>query len=74
MSLRTHELKQRVEEKRHQLEAQLARLKAEGAGRAADELDSIKARLKEVRASLASGWDKMTNEAVRTLSAWLKEK
>jgi hypothetical protein len=72
MSLRGSELKSRVQAEQKKLEARISELKADALGKAADERDRLKARLEELRTSLKSGWDNLTEETQKRLNDWLK--
>jgi hypothetical protein len=72
MSLRTEELKNRVEAKQKQLQARLSELKADAQSKTADEIEQIKAKLKTLQETVRDGWDSMTDATTRKLNDWLE--
>jgi hypothetical protein len=71
MSLRTDELKNRVEARKHELLAKFNELKADTRREAAETRDSLKKKLDEVESYLAKGWDDVNDSVKAKLSAWL---
>lgn len=67
------ELRDRVEAKRKRLEARIAELRADTRAEARAERARLEKRLEHLAASLQGGWESLTDEAARTLNAWLKE-
>jgi hypothetical protein len=65
-------LKNRVVAEQKKLEARLSELKADALGKAADERDRLKARLDDLKMTLKSGWDSLTDETQKRLNDWLK--
>jgi hypothetical protein len=71
MSLRTDELKNRIEARKHELLAKLGELKADARAEAADRRDAIKQRLDEVEAYLKDGWENVSSTVEQKLNSWL---
>jgi hypothetical protein len=71
MSLRTDELKNRIEARKHELLAKLSELKADARAEAAERRDAIKQRLDEVEAYLKDGWDNVSSAVEQKLNGWL---
>jgi hypothetical protein len=74
MSIRTDELKDRIEARKHELLAKLNELKADARAEAASRRDSIKLRLDEVEAYLKDGWDSVSDAVEQKLNSWLDRK
>ena len=71
MLTKTEELKNRVEAKRHLLQARLAELKADTRSEAAEMRASIKKRLDEAEEAVKDGWDKLSDAVASKLNQWL---
>ena len=69
---RTTELKLRVEARRKQLEADLAKAKAAAHGKTNDAIEAMEKKLKHLGQTLEVGWDKLTEATAKKLSDWLK--
>ena len=69
---RTAELKSRIEARRKQLEADLARAKADAQGRLNDTGEAIEKKLASLTEALAGGWEKLSDATVDRLNEWLK--
>jgi hypothetical protein len=67
MSLKTDELKDRIQAKKHELLARLNELKADNRADAAEQRSKIKVKLDELENTLKEGWDK----AAAKLNTWL---
>ena len=67
MSLKTDELKDRIEAKKHELLARLNELKADSRAEAEEQRSKIKVKLDELEDTLKEGWDK----AAAKLNTWL---
>jgi len=67
MSIKTDELKDRIEAKKHELLARLNELKADSRAEAAEQRSKIKVKLDELEDTLKEGWDK----AAAKLNTWL---
>jgi len=68
----TEELKNRIEAKRKQLEADLAKAKADGQGSTNDAAEEIAKKLEELKTSLSDGWDNLSESVSKKLNDWLK--
>lgn len=66
------ELKDRVEAKRLELSARLVTLKADTRHEAIAAKDAVVRGLAELEATLADGWDKVTDTVKTKLNDWLK--
>jgi hypothetical protein len=71
MSLKTDELKNRVEARKHELLAKYNELKADTRKDAGATRDRVKARLDELETHLKNGWDKLTDDVSTKLNQWL---
>jgi predicted nucleic acid-binding Zn-ribbon protein len=69
---RTEELKMRVEARRKQLEADLAKAKAEAHGRTNDAIEAVQKQLKSLNQTLEAGWDAVSEATAKKLDDWLK--
>jgi hypothetical protein len=74
MSLETTELRARIEAKRKELEAQIAKLKADSISGTNDSLHKLQKRLSNLEADLHTGWDNMTDAVAGKLNRWLSDK
>jgi hypothetical protein len=72
MSLRTDELKNRIEARKHELLAKLNELKADARAEAAERRDALKHRLDEVEAYLKDGWENVSSTVEQKLNSWLE--
>ena len=68
----TSELKARIHAKKKQLEADLAKLQAEGHAASNTAQAEIKRKLSELEDHLHTGWDNLSQKAVAKLNQWLK--
>lgn len=66
------ELKSRVEAKKKQLEADLAKAKADAHGDANDAEKAIRSKLEELNSYLSDGWDNFSEGVAEKLNSWLK--
>jgi hypothetical protein len=66
------ELKARIHAKRKQLEADLAKLQAEGHAASNTAQAEIKRKLAELDDHLRDGWDNLSEKAAAKLNQWLK--
>lgn len=73
MTLKTSELKDRINEKKHELLATLSRTKADTKGDAGDLRDKTERKLRQLDDYLKDGWDKMTDQVSAKLNDWLKD-
>lgn len=67
------ELKNRVEARQKELEAQLAELKADTQESARAQVKQIESRLDRLRDAVQDGWDNLNEATVSRLNEWLKE-
>ena len=74
MSFEKTELKARIEAKRKELEAQIAKLKADSLGGANDALGKLQTKLSSLEENLQTGWDNLTEAAAGKLNRWLADK
>jgi hypothetical protein len=74
MLLQKAELRRRVESRRIKLENDLARLKTDSAGKAAEKIEKIELSLARLRVELRAGWDSLSDGVIRRLKHWLDEK
>lgn len=68
----TAELKSRIEAKKKQLEAELAKAKADAHGSANDATEEIARKLEELESHLHDGWDNLSETVSKKLNDWLK--
>jgi DNA-binding transcriptional MerR regulator len=74
MSLEKAELKARLEAKKTELEARIAKLKADSIGGANETLGKLQDKLTSLEGDLQQGWDNMTEAAASKLNRWLSDK
>lgn len=72
MTDRLTELRFRVEARQKQLEADLARAKADAAGLANDHMETMQRKLDELQGALKDGWEKVSEGTLKKLNEWLK--
>lgn len=65
------ELKDRVDARRHELAAKIARLKADTRAEAREQSTKLQHELAEAELHLKEGWDRMTDAARTQLSRWV---
>lgn len=68
------ELKLRVEAKKKQLEAQIAKFKADSVGGANGALEKLQKRLSSLENDLQHGWENVTESVASKLNRWLSDK
>ncbi len=68
----TDKLRDNVEARRKELQANLAKLKADTRTAAADEKKRIQAKLHELDEALRDGWEKLSESTAAKLNRWLK--
>lgn len=68
----TEELKSRITARRKQLEADLAKAKADAQGASNDVAESIQERLDELQTYLKDGWEDVSENVAARLNEWLK--
>jgi len=71
MITKADELKDRIEARRHLLQAKLAELKADTRHEAAAAHDKIKKGLDELEDAMKDGWDSMSDALRTKLNSWL---
>jgi hypothetical protein len=74
MNSTVKELKDRVEARRHEIAAKLARLKADTRAEAREQSTKLQHELAEAELHLKEGWDRMTDAARAQLSRWVDSK
>ena len=74
MLLHKAELRRRVESRRIKLGNDLARLKADAAGKTTEKIEKIEHSLARLTVELRAGWDRLSDEVTRNLKFWLDEK
>ncbi|MCA9529513.1 MAG: hypothetical protein KC543_05215 [Myxococcales bacterium] len=67
------ELKQRVIAKRKELEAQIARLRADSSEASRKEVERLQKQLNHARETIKQNWDKVTDDAAKKINEWLKK-
>jgi len=68
------ELKLRVEAKRKELEAQIARFRADSAENANEVIEALQKRLNSLEGDLKHGWDNVSDGVASRLNRWLSDK
>lgn len=74
MNLEKAELKARIEAKKKELEARIAKLKADSVGGANETLSKLQDKLTHLEGDLKHGWDNLTEAAAGKLNRWLADK
>jgi chromosome segregation ATPase len=74
MSKEMSELKQRVEAKRKDIEAQIAKFKADSLGKSNEAIEALQKKLNGLEGDLKSGWDNVTESVAGKLNRWLSDK
>ena len=69
----TAELKNRVEAKRHEIEAEIARLKADAEQDHRERIERLESRIQRLGDSLEDGWKNLSDSVVNKLNDWLKD-
>ena len=72
MITKVEELKDRIEAKKHELQARLAANKADVRAEAAEQRDRIQRKLNELEEHLKGGWDRVSDQVASKLNQWLK--
>jgi chromosome segregation ATPase len=68
------ELKLRVEAKKKQLEAQIAKFKADSVSDANETLEKLQKRLNSLEGDLKNGWENVSESVAGKLNRWLSDK
>lgn len=66
-----NELRLRIDAEKKELEAKLARLRADGTAAANDAAKKLESTLEELDEHLRSGWDNVTEAVAGKLNDWL---
>jgi chromosome segregation ATPase len=74
MASEVNELKLRVEAKKQQLEAQIAKFKADSVGGANEALEKLQQKLNSLEGDLKHGWENVTESVAGKLNRWLSDK
>jgi hypothetical protein len=67
------ELKLRVEAKKKELEAQLAKFKADSIGKSNDAIENLQKKLNSLEGELKHGWENMSESIAGKLNHWLSD-
>ena len=67
------ELKNRVEARKHDIEAEIARLKADAGEKQRDRIERLEKRLQEASDVVKGGWQDLSDSVVSQLNDWLKK-
>jgi hypothetical protein len=73
MNLAHQELKYRVEAKKKELEASMAKVKAETAKSSRELKEKIEAKLDSLSEDLKDGWENLSTSAVARINKWLDD-
>lgn len=65
------ELKDRIQARKHSMQAKLSELKADSRKEAAEARDKIKKSLDELEESVKEGWDNLSDSVRTKLNRWL---
>ena len=68
------ELRLRVEAKKKELEAQLAKFKADSVENANDAIEALQKRLNSLEGDLKHGWGNVSEGVASRLNRWLQDK
>lgn len=71
MSTSTAELKNRIDARRHSMQARLLELEADTRHEASELRAKIKGGLEDLETTLKDGWDKVSDSVREKLNAWL---
>jgi hypothetical protein len=67
------ELKLRVEAKKKELEAQIAKFKADSVSNTNDAVESLQKKLSALETDLKHGWDNVSESIAGKLNSWLAD-
>ena len=67
------ELKLRVEAKKKELEAQIAKFRADSTGNKNDAIEALQKRLSTLESDLKHGWDNVSESIAGKLNRWLSD-
>jgi DNA-binding transcriptional MerR regulator len=68
----TEELKDRVNAKKHELQAKLSELKADARAEARETRTKLQSKLDELEEDLKEGWEKVSETTAAKLNRWLE--
>lgn len=68
------ELKLRIEAKKKDIEAQIAKFKADSVGEANEKLELLQQKLNNLEGDLKHGWDNLSESVAGKLNRWLSDK
>jgi chromosome segregation ATPase len=68
------ELKLRIEAKKKDIEAQIAKFKADSVGEANEKLELLQKKLNSLEGDLKHGWDNLSETVAGKLNRWLSDK
>lgn len=69
----TDELKDRIEAKKHELQKEIAELKADSSEKGRQRIGSLEAKIEELDGHLRSSWDNLSDAVVGKLNQLLKD-
>jgi len=67
------ELKQRIEAKKHEIQAEIAEKKADADASQRAEIERLEDKLADLRSRLEGGWEDVTESIASRLNDWLKK-
>lgn len=67
------ELKNRVEAKKHEIEAEISRLKADAEAEHRDRIEKLESRIRRASDAVQDGWNDLSDSVVTQLNDWLKK-
>ena len=68
-----NELKLRVEARKKEIEAQIAKFKADSVGNKNDAIDSLQKKLRGLETDLKNGWENVSESIAAKLNRWLSD-
>jgi hypothetical protein len=68
-----HELKLRVEAKKKEMEAQIAKFKADSVSNKNDAVEALQKKLTGLENDLKTGWENMSESIAGKLNRWLSD-
>jgi predicted nucleic acid-binding Zn-ribbon protein len=72
MGQESRELKDRVEAKKKQIKADIAKAKADARGEKNDTIEKLQKKLQGIESAVKDGFDDMSEAASKKLNEWLK--
>jgi len=73
MPTEMNELKLRVEAKKKELEAQIARVRADSMGKTNDAIEALQKKLSTLETDLKDGWENLSESIAGKLNRWLSD-